>query len=90
MIGYVIDENNYYIDVFEILEDATQLDNVILVPPPNGLYRPKWDGNKWVNGMEQAEIDALNGQPKPPTGKITIDDVPEHLKGAVQTELDAH
>jgi len=39
----------------------------IITDIPQGLYRPKWTGTVWVEDMPQAEIDALNNQPKEPT-----------------------
>lgn len=35
--------------------------------PAQGLYRPRWDGERWVEGMPQAEIDALNSQTPEPS-----------------------
>lgn len=30
--------------------------------PAQGLYRPKWDGNKWIEDMTTQEIEALKNQ----------------------------
>ena len=36
--------------------------------PAQGLYKPKWDGDKWVEGATQEEIDELTKpQPQEPT-----------------------
>ena len=36
--------------------------------PAQGLYKPKWDGDKWVEGATQEEIDELTKpQPHQPT-----------------------
>lgn len=32
-------------------------------PVPQGFYHPKWDGEKWVEGMSQEQIDAMKNQP---------------------------
>lgn len=32
-------------------------------PVPQGFYHPKWDGEKWVEGMSQEQIDELKNQP---------------------------
>ena len=38
------------------------------VKPAQGLYKPKWDGEKWVEGATQEEIDELTkNQPNEPT-----------------------
>ena len=42
-------------------------ENIIITDIPQGLYRAKWTGTEWVEDMPQAEIDALNNQPKPLT-----------------------
>ena len=34
------------------------------VEPTQGLYAPKWDGDKWVEGATQEEIDELT-KPQP-------------------------
>jgi hypothetical protein len=28
-------------------------------PCPEGFYRPKWDGEKWIEGLSQEEIEAI-------------------------------
>ena len=36
--------------------------------PAQGFYKPKWDGEKWVEGFTQEEIDELTKiQPHEPT-----------------------
>ena len=46
-------------DDFELDEETeTALD----VAPAQGLYWPRWDGQKWVEGRTQAEIDAIIAQ----------------------------
>ena len=53
-----IDENGMFIeDTFEIDVENPQL--YIEGDVPQGFYLPKWDGEKWVEGMAQAEIDLL-------------------------------
>lgn len=42
-------------------------ENIITVDIPQGLYHARWSGEKWVEDMSQAEIEALNNQPKEPT-----------------------
>ena len=38
------------------------------VTPAQGLYKPKWNGEKWVEGATQEEIDELTKpQPHEPT-----------------------
>lgn len=52
------------------------------VTPAQGLYRPKWDGEKWVEDMTAEEIKALKASVTPePTAE-------ERLAGLEQALLD--
>lgn len=69
---YRIDENGFIKETLVAEFDdndnlVDELEDVVTIQPIHGLYRPKWTGTEWVAGMSQAEIDALNNQPKPPT-----------------------
>lgn len=58
-IAYV-DEGGNVLD-----EDKAKL---ISVDPPQGLFRPRWIGGKWIEGATQEEIDELTKvEPSPPT-----------------------
>ena len=35
----------------------------IETPVPQGFYHPKWNGEQWVEGMAQVQIDELKNQP---------------------------
>lgn len=35
-------------------------ENIIVIDPPQGLYKAKWNGEEWVEDMSQEEIDLLN------------------------------
>lgn len=54
---YKINRDGYLI---EIIAAEVNPGGLISVDPPNGLYKPKWVGDKWVNGLTQQEIDELN------------------------------
>ncbi|MFS0556862.1 hypothetical protein [Brevibacillus sp. 179-C9.3 HS] len=34
---------------------------------PEGMYKPKWNGLQWEEGLTQQEIDAIKSKPTPPT-----------------------
>lgn len=52
------------------------------VTPAQGLYRPKWDGEKWVEDMTAEEIEALKTtETHEPTAE-------ERLAGLEQAMLD--
>lgn len=65
---YEIDQNGYIIEryVAEFDDEGNSIEelsnNIITVYPIDGLYRAKWNGIEWVEGMAQEEIDLLNGQ----------------------------
>ena len=49
--------------------------------PAQGLYKPKWDGNKWVEGATQEEIDEITKpQPHEPTIEERLEQTEELLK----------
>lgn len=54
---YKINRDGYLI---EIIAAEVNPGGLIAVDPPNGLYKPQWVGDKWVNGLTQQEIDELN------------------------------
>ena len=46
------------------------------VEPSQGFYHPKWDGEKWVEGLTQTEIDAIKADiPQEPTPEQRIADM---------------
>lgn len=62
-----IDENGFCIEpvVVQNIEDLP--DNLIPVGVPTGLYKPKWDGVAWVEGLAQEAIDAILNTPQEPS-----------------------
>lgn len=54
---WLIDENGFYTGVMDFVENPTESEIIIL---PNGFYRPKWNGEKWIEGATQEEIDKIN------------------------------
>lgn len=42
-------------------------DDIVTSPVPEGLFKPKWKGSLWVEGLTQQEIDAIKNKPIPPT-----------------------
>lgn len=72
-IAYKIDENGY-IDWEHLLvvdEDEKPPEGYIDTPLPGAnepaLYRPRWDGEKWIEGATQEEIEELRKQSRIPT-----------------------
>ncbi|TQK53834.1 hypothetical protein FB479_10847 [Brevibacillus sp. AG162] len=42
-------------------------DNIITAQIPEGFFQPKWNGEQWVEGLTQQEIDTIKSKPIPPT-----------------------
>lgn len=97
-IFYEIDYDGYYKDTFmlehppyliEDGEDGEESINPLFIdtPIPNdvhfsGIYPPKWDGEKWINGATQEEIDELT---KPQPQEPTIEERLEQTEVLLQT-----
>lgn len=74
---FQIDENGYitekYIAEFDEesnclnQEELPNSNSIVFNKPPNGLYRPRWTGVKWIEDMSQEEMNQLNNQPKETT-----------------------
>lgn len=64
MFTHIIDNDGYFVeDAF--VSKLTEF--TIKTPCPDGFYRPRWDGAKWVEGMAQAEIDSIKNSASLPT-----------------------
>lgn len=62
-----IDHNGFYVEDV-LLEDGQETPQDCREDrPPQGLYKPKYNGTDWVEGLSQTEIDAINNQPRLPT-----------------------
>ena len=49
--------------------------------PAQGLHKPKWDSNKWVEGATKEEIDELTKpQPQEPTVEERLEQTEELLR----------
>lgn len=60
MLAIKIDRNGFYIPGSEYeseLKDG-------IPQPPNGFWKPLWDGTNWVEGATLEEIGLLTGQPQ--------------------------
>jgi hypothetical protein len=76
----IIDTNGLFVeDAFA--DELTEL--TIETPCPAGFYRPRWDGTAWVEGLTQAEIDAIK------SGVTPTEPTLEERVTAVETEQTA-
>lgn len=77
-IVYEIDNQGFIIEsyVSEVDTDGQPIDSpqdYVTHNTPDGLYRPKWTGEKWVEGATPEEIDEFTKlKPGPPTDQERI------------------
>jgi hypothetical protein len=71
-----VDENGFYLEpVF--FNDEDEIPECFVEPyePNEVFYKPRWDGEKWVESLSQEEIDDLkNSQPQP---QLTLEKLKE-------------
>ena len=74
----IIDENRMFVeDAF--VEELTEF--TIETPCPSGFYHPKWNGEQWVEGMSQSEIDAIKAS-------VVVEPTIDERVDAVETDVD--
>jgi len=79
-----------------IEENAEILKDCIEVLCPEGFYKPKWDGEKWIEGLTQSEIDTLKNTVEKPTqeeilrSNLLKDNVAFKLQLAQQQKINAN
>jgi hypothetical protein len=55
-----IDSQGYYVapDFAEKIDGVYKMpDDCVEIPFPDGMFKPKWDGTQWVEGLTQTEVD---------------------------------
>lgn len=62
-----IDDEGFFIEPVIIKEEVPISPDLIEIPVPEGLYKPKWNGTQWVEGLTLEEIEELKRlhQPQP-------------------------
>jgi hypothetical protein len=95
--GYMIGEQGFYIEDYIYEENQELESNIIITEMPEGFYKPKWDGEKWIEGDTQEEIEKINYVPTPqPTpdeilrAKLLKDNVNIQLQLAQQQKINAN
>jgi hypothetical protein len=73
---FKIDDDGFYVEPvivysnengeYEIPSDCIE------IPVPEGLYKPKWNGSEWVEGLSQEEIEALKQQNQPQPSELDL------------------
>lgn len=64
MIKRIVDkQTNLFLRDDFTFDEETEI--ALEVEPAQGLYRPKWNGETWVEDMTPEEIDSLKAQVEP-------------------------
>jgi hypothetical protein len=64
----LIDENGFFIKPDIVEESSALTKNQVQILCPNGFYKPKWNGEQWIEGLTNEEIDAIKASvPAQPT-----------------------
>ncbi|WP_404988160.1 hypothetical protein [Clostridium culturomicium] len=67
-----IDIRGFFIEDVILNDGDVTPENCIEVDCPEGFYKPKWDGEKWSEGLTQQEIEELKKQPIPKSDIETL------------------
>jgi hypothetical protein len=62
---YRIDKEGFFIEPVVLGTDDVFPDDCVETFPTSGMYKQKWDGTTWVEGLSQTEIDAIKSIPQP-------------------------
>ena len=74
----IIDEQGFFLED-GFVEDLTEF--TIETPCPAGFYKPRWSGEKWVEGLTQEEINELK---KPRPKEISLEERLEQTEQLLQ------
>jgi hypothetical protein len=53
-----IDGDGFYVEPVIVKANEGLSEGLIADPVPPGLFKPKWDGDKWVEGLSAVEAEA--------------------------------
>lgn len=68
-----VDENGFYVEPVIVSDDEDdEVENLIETPIPEGFYLPRWNGEKWVEGLTVEEIEALKQQNQPQPDEVEL------------------
>lgn len=64
---YKINSVGFYEEPVVIADEDESVEGYLFVetPPPEGLYKPKWTGDTWIEGASQEEIEVIRDTPRP-------------------------
>lgn len=80
---YRIDEEGYFVEPVLVPDEKSIPEDCVTEFPSYGLFKPKWDGGRWVEGLSEEEIKAIleeSNKPRPPTIEEQIQQLREEKK----------
>lgn len=66
---YKIDSQGLYIEPVLLNEGEVLPPECVEVKPVNGLYKHKWNGKEWVEGLPVEEVEEIKNRPAPLSSK---------------------
>lgn len=79
----MLDSENFF-ERYVILKDTDETPtNCVEVELQEGLYKPKWNGTEWEEGLKQEEIDAIVNVPVPKSEMEILKEENERLKVSI-------
>jgi hypothetical protein len=82
---YKIDNVGFYIE--PVIIEGEEQEGLISFPIPEGLYKPKWNGEEWEEGLTQEEIEELKSTPTHPTSEEKIQQLEAELAIAKEDNI---
>ena len=78
--AFKVNKEGFIIDSLVVNESQKKVDEITAEIPSEVVYKPKWNGTKWIEGATQEEIDELTKpQPMPPSNSDRIQALEEAL-----------
>ena len=82
MIKRITDLQGFFIRDDFTFDEETEIG--LEVTPAQGFYHPKWDGEKWIEGLTEAEITAIKNQ----SVEVATESTLEQKVAELQNQLD--
>ena len=79
MMYHKIDEYGYFVEDVVFLHNEEPTEDLIPTPCPDGFYKPRWDGEDWIEGLTQGEIEIIRNQTQPQTTEERLEELVNNL-----------
>lgn len=75
-----VDENGFYVEPVLIQDDAEIPADCVETPFIDGMYKPKWTGEEWIEGATQEEIDSIKANQPEPQPEPTLEELKDETE----------